>query len=139
VASVFAETEQGKTVEHRNVALLMDAPDEQGGVRAMRGVIETLLAELHGPAARLVVEPAPPTFPALREGACARLTLVRADERLSLGYLGLLTPSTLAQHDLTTPVVVAEVGLEPLIAHYPPAARVDALPAFPSIARDLSL
>ena len=140
IAAVFAETESGKTVENRNIAMLMDAPEgEQAAVRAMRGVIETLIAELHGPAARVIVEECPPIFSALREGACAALSLERHGKRDPLGYLGLVTPAVMKEHDLTTPVIVAELGLEPVIAHYPPAARVDALPAFPSIARDLSL
>jgi phenylalanyl-tRNA synthetase beta chain len=142
IAAVFAETNAGKTVEHRNIALLMDAPDsegEQAAVRAMRGVIEALIAEMHGPSARVIVEQCPPLFPALRDGACAALSIERDGKREPLGYLGLMTPAVLKEHDLSTPVIVAELGLEPVIAHYPPAARVDALPAFPSIARDLSL
>jgi phenylalanyl-tRNA synthetase beta chain len=139
VASVFAETESGRTVENRNVALLMDAAEEQAAVRALRGVIETLVAELAGPSARVVVEQRNSIFPALRHDAFATLTLVRTNERTPLGYLGLVTAQTLKQHDLTTPVIVAEIGLEPLIAHYPPGALVDELPAFPSIARDLSV
>lgn len=139
IASVFAETDSGRTVENRNVALLMDAPDEQASVRALRGVIESLVSELCGPSARILVEQRDSIFPALRTDAFAALTLVRTNERTPLGYLGIPTAQTLKQHDLTTPVIVAEVGLEPLIAHYPPAALVDELPAFPSIARDLSV
>lgn len=141
IASVFAETDRGQTDERRTVALLMDAPagDEQLAVRTLRGVVETLVHELHGPAATLTLDQAPPRFPALREGACAALSLERSGQSTDLGYLGLVAPATLRQHDLAAGVVVAELALEPLIAHYPPAARVDALPAFPSIERDLSV
>ncbi|MBX3353021.1 MAG: phenylalanine--tRNA ligase subunit beta [Phycisphaeraceae bacterium] len=144
IASVFAETDNnptgpGQTVEHRNVAMLMDAPDPQSALRALRGVIEALVFELNGVSARVAVEPHAPPFPSLRDDACARLWIERANERQPLGYFALVNDATQKKHDLATPVVVAEIGLEPLIAGYPPAARVDALPAFPPIERDLSI
>lgn len=139
IASVFAETEKGETVEHRNVALLMDSPDAQLAVRTIRGVVEALVAELHGDKARVLVETGRTPFVALRADATARLILERDGVRTPLGYFGLLTDKARAKHDLGVNVIAAEIGLEPLIAHYPPAAVVGSLPAFPSIERDLSI
>lgn len=144
IASVFAETNTdpkapGQTVEHRNIALLMDAPEPQDALRAMRGVIEALAFELNGAGASVSVEPHAAPFASLRSDACARLWIERAGARQALGYFALVSDAAQKKHDLATPVVVAEIGLEPLIAGFPPAARVDALPAFPPIERDLSI
>jgi phenylalanyl-tRNA synthetase beta chain len=57
----------------------------------------------------------------------------------ALGWLGVIDVGTQKQFELDVPVAAAEIELAPLIALYPPRAKVDALPAFPGIERDLSL
>ncbi|MCB9838422.1 MAG: phenylalanine--tRNA ligase subunit beta [Phycisphaeraceae bacterium] len=134
-ASVFAQTTTGDTVQHRNIALCLDAPDPQLGLRQLRGVIERLAREMGGAETTIGVELTPPVFPALDPDAHAGLTLGGAP----LGYLALPTPQTLKQFGIDTPVAVAEINLDALLALYPPAATVHALPAFPAIERDLSV
>ena len=135
MASVFAETDDGRTIENRNLALVMDAPDAQRGWREMRGVIIACARMMGGAAARVEVEPAPPVFGACRADGHA---LVRLD-RGRLGYLSLLTDAARSAYGLRTPVVVAELGLEALVGLYPPASSVAPLPEFPAIERDLSV
>jgi phenylalanyl-tRNA synthetase beta chain len=143
VADVFAQ-QGGKTVENANLALLIDAPargkaastaELQHAVRTLRGTIETLARTLAGSTAALEITPAAPHAPAFDPRAFATITLGGA----ALGYLGLLTPGTLAHWDLATPCVAAELNLARLLAAYPPKGSVAALPEFPGIERDISV
>jgi len=134
-SAVFAETDGGETIENMNLALLADAPDLQGGVRAVRGAVEAVAHALGGPAVELSVETAPPVFKAMGEGAFGLITLNGSH----LGYLGVPTDEARRAHGLETPVVAAEVNLPALVGLYPPRARVTPPPAFPGIERDLSL
>lgn len=138
ISSVFAQTTTGDTVQHRNIALCVDAPDPQQGLREIRGVIERLAREMGGVGATVGAtpnNPDMPVMPAFDNGAHATVTL--NGERL--GYFALLSKPTLKQFGLDSPVAVAEVNLDALLALYPPAATVHALPAFPAIERDLSV
>ncbi len=135
ISSVFAQTPGGDSVQSRNVALCVDAPDRQLGLRELRGVIERLAREMGGTGTSVTIEPSKPVMPAFDGDAHASLTL--NGERL--GYMALLTDSTLKQFGLDSPVAVAEVNLDALVGLYPPVATVEALPAFPSIERDLSV
>ena len=134
-ASVYAETDDGRTVENHNLALMIDAPDRQQAWRQLRGVIEVCARAMAGEAAAVSFEPAPPVFAACDPSAHA---LVRLGEN-HLGYASLLTAKALEQYDLKTPVAIAEVNLPALLELYPPKANITALPAFPSIQRDLSV
>ncbi len=134
-ASVFAQTEDGKTVENRNLALLIDAPDAQQGWCDLRGVIEACAHAMGSSTAKVTVEPAPPVFKACRPDAHARVFI----NGKPAGYMALLTDETLASFDLKAPVAVAEINLSALTEMYPPASSVEPLPAFPAIERDLSV
>jgi phenylalanyl-tRNA synthetase beta chain len=135
ISSVFAQTTTGDTVQNRNIALCVDAADPQRGLRELRGVIERLAREMGGVGASVGVAPSSPVMPAFDEHAHAWVTL----NGEHLGYLSLLSKPTLKQFGLDTPVAVAEINLDALLALYPPAATVHALPAFPAIERDLSV
>lgn len=132
------------TIEHFNAGLLLDCPgrsidDQRAGVRAMRGVVEALVKSLSGDVSRLVVEAASPHAPAFAANGYARLSLFANGSAQPLGYFSLLDKSALASFDLAVPVVVAELNLAVLLAHYPPKSRVVLPPTLPAIERDLSL
>ncbi|RMH29128.1 MAG: phenylalanine--tRNA ligase subunit beta, partial [Planctomycetota bacterium] len=134
-ASVFAQIDGGTTIENRNLALYMDAPDAQRGWRQMRGVIEVVARAAGGPAARVEVEPAAPVFPACRADGFAGVRI--GGEHA--GYMALLTDEALARASVDTPAVVAELNLPLLRSLDPGARRVTPTPAFPAIERDLSV
>lgn len=138
-SAVFAEhdggAQDGETVENRNVTLLMDAPDAQEGVRAMRGVIDTLVRTLGGEAATLTVESSPPYCAAYRADAFARVMLNGA----TLGCFGVLDKKSCKKWAIDVGLVAAELNLDALLNLYPPASKAEALPAFPAIERDLSV
>lgn len=134
-ASVFAQTEDGTTVENQNLALLIDAPDAQRGWCDLRGVIEACAYAMGGADANVTVDPADPVFKACRPDAHARVHI----NNEPAGYMALLTDETLARFDLRTPVATAEINLSALVELYPPASSVEPLPAFPAIERDLSV
>src|SRR5207248_1595035 len=80
VGSIFARTPDNQTVEHTNLALLLDAPTKsktasaaelQHAVRLMRGVIESAVDAMAGPSADLVIAPGQPHTVAFDPGAFA--------------------------------------------------------------------
>jgi len=143
-SSAFAETDAegdaGEAVEHTNLTLLMDAADAQEGVRAMRGVIDTVLRTLGGPdhaerGRALGLEPHAPYCAAYRADGFA---LLRLGEDV-LGCFGVLDPAACKKWPIETGLVAAELNLSLLYGLYPPASKAEALPAFPAIERDLSV
>lgn len=151
-SAVFAQTPaatkgtRGKELETRNLALLIDAALPEGGkafdrkqtaVRAIRGTIEALVQSLGGAAAasKLTFEPAALPLTAYDSAASG---VVKLDGRV-LGVFGIIADALAREYNLALPVAAAELGLDPLVALYPPRALVSALPQFPSIERDLSL
>lgn len=143
VSSVFAQ-QDGASMERTNLGLLADVPtkgrtatmDElRHGVRLMRGAIEALMRVLAGPGAKAEWEARAPHAPGLDPRAYAGITL---NGRL-LGYMGLVAAECQRMHDLTAPVVGAELWLEGLIADYPPKVAIRELPEFPGSERDISL
>ncbi|USN99342.1 MAG: phenylalanine--tRNA ligase subunit beta [Phycisphaeraceae bacterium] len=160
VTSTFAqhpaagdETVPPESVERRNVCLLMDAPgsgettrrshdDLQQGLRVMRGAIDTVVRAMHGSEAEVTVEPhAGCPIPAWDANATAWVGVrgPGASKAVTIGLFGLLSDAALKAFDIDTPVVAAELGLDSLVAGYPPRSLAHALPQFPHIERDLSL
>lgn len=146
ISSVFAQ-QDGKSVEHRNVALLCDvgggrkpkSEDIQRSVRAMRGTIDSLVRALAGSYAIVTPEQTRPHASGLDPAAYARLSLELGEDSRPLGYMGLVGRKALDAFGVDRPCLVAELGLDTLLAHHPPAASAKALPEFPAIERDLSL
>jgi len=148
-ASVFSEVDDGKkfarqTVERRVLALLADAGTKhdaiQDSMRRVRGVIEGVARALGGAGASVSFEPCDASFVRAYEGETA------ASVRLNGNLCGMVSTvsragkaGVLAKWGLDESVVVAEIGLEALIALYPPASRVQPPARFPAIERDLSL
>lgn len=144
VASVFRADGPGRHRETRRLALLADLPgegikrtheDRQNGVRLVRGALECAARALGGSHAALRVRPADACCPAYAHGAFGRVEL----DGVAIGEIGLLSAGALRAFDLETPVSVAEIDLEPLLSLFPARSRVEALPAFPAIERDLSV
>jgi phenylalanyl-tRNA synthetase beta chain len=148
-ASTFAQDASQsppRTVESRVLALVADIPglskgkaasidQKQAGLRSLRGVVEALSRAMAGAGATLTLDPAPPPSAGWDLDAHAVVTL----EGRGIGSLGLLAPAALGAFDLHVPIAAAELSLDALIGRYPPAARIEALPAFPGIERDLSI
>lgn len=147
IAACYAQGRDGtgaaRTAERRNVAMLLDygtfgkppsATDRQAGFRAVRGAVEHLVGALAGHGAALEFVPAAPHAPAFDASAYARVMLGGRP----LGYAGLLAREHLTAMGLETPVAGGELELAGLIAAYPPRSRVEPLPTFPAVDRDLS-
>ncbi|MDX9911694.1 MAG: phenylalanine--tRNA ligase subunit beta [Phycisphaerales bacterium] len=149
-SAVFAEKDDDTrtSMERRVLAMLMDVPgegrkrsveDRQRGLRIMRGAIDEVVRAMAGEAARVevVVGDASASY---ESGASARIELVGANgSRSTIGGFGLVSGALLKSSDLETPVVVAELDLDALVAMYPPKGVARELPQFPGIERDLSL
>lgn len=147
IAAVFAEKDDAKafardTVENVNLGILMDAhavgndaENLQSATRAMRGVVERIVQSIGGASAKLAFDAAPSTIPAISPGTFARISV----NAQPLGFAGLIAGKELDRWGLDAPVAVCELGMRPLVALFPPAARAHALPAFPGIDRDLSV
>lgn len=83
----------------------------------------------------MTVSPEKPAVQAFENAAHGTVVLDGAPA----GSLGLVAPETLRLFGLEFPVAAAEVDLAALARGYPPRAKVEMLPAFPSIDRDVSL
>ncbi len=145
IASVFAELDKpGRhQVENRNLTLLMDVPgegrkrsaeDRQRGLRLMRGSVEAVVRALAGAEAVPEVKPAKPCQDGF-DGSAYADVLLRGQR---LGAFGQIDQRTQQAYDLEVPLLGAEINLDALVALFPPRALTHALPAFPSIERDLS-
>ncbi len=148
-AAAFAQDESGTTVESQKLTLLMDVPgagakrsfdDRQTGVRLLVGAIESLVRTVGGPHAELIVSPGAPTRACWDASAFATISLkAKSGEMVSLGEMGQISQSVQQAYGLDVAVLAAEIDLEDFVALYPPKARAEALPSFPSIERDLSI
>lgn len=145
ISSVFAEWDRpGRDgVEHRNLTLLLDVPgtgrkrtseDRQTGARLMRGAIEAVVRAMVGADTGVEVQPGTPCQEGFDPAAYADV-LVRGAR---VGAFGAVTAKVQQAYDLEIPVVAAELNLDALVGLFPPRALTHALPAFPSIERDLS-
>ncbi len=141
-ASVFAEIPASapggpRTIENRNLAIVVERArgDRQECVRIARGAIEAVARALGGAAAAVELNPMAPVFRSLAPDACAGVTIGGA----RAGYVGLVSDEALLRHDLEGPVGVAEIGLDALLALFPPRSLAHALPEFPGTERDLSV
>jgi phenylalanyl-tRNA synthetase beta chain len=142
IASVFGQA-NGKGVEHRNIAVLADivysgkkptAQDVQNGFRTIRGTVEALVRQLGGAAATLTIAKAVPHCDALDPAAYATVAVNGA----MAGYLGVVAAAHTQSYGLDSSHACAEINLASILALFPPKSRVEALPTFPAVERDLS-
>ncbi|MHC5113984.1 MAG: phenylalanine--tRNA ligase subunit beta [Planctomycetota bacterium] len=130
-AATFWESgdEHGEAIR---LGLLMDAPDDDAGLRPIRGVIQRLAEVLRGHAARVEVS-TDATAAWLAPGATAHV------DGHVLGVFGRLAPDVAQQFGLDHPLLAAELDLVAHYEQYPPDNEAHALPSFPAIERDLSV
>src|SRR6185436_7810779 len=108
--------------------------------RLIRGVIETVVRALGGPAAGVDLQRADMPFTGLDPAASARVQLkTPAGHTKHIGTCGLVASEVIRAYDLDVPAVVAELNLADLLALYPPRSIAKPLPLFPGIERDLTL
>jgi phenylalanyl-tRNA synthetase beta chain len=136
VGTVFRMRE-GRPAERSKAALVLSGHAESGwsvrdrpfDVFDAKGAVEALLAEL-GVAWALGPSPGRPFHP----GRSA--TVLVGGERV--GVLGELHPKVAERYDLTERVAVAELEVEELGRAAAPMIRVDDVPRFPPVRRDLA-
>lgn len=142
VASIFGQA-SGASREMRMISMLADVAvtgkkatveEIQSGVRTVRGAIEALVRQLGGPAAVLTIEKASPHCAALDASAYADVKLGGT----RLGYIGVVSAPVSQGYGLDGAYVCAELSLAGILALFPAKSRVEALPTFPAVERDLS-
>ena len=111
---------------------LMLAISSGGDYLHVKGIVESLLAQLH---CRGQLELAPAGAMLLDPQAAAEL---RLDGKL-LGYLGQVSPRGLGQFDLRGATTVAELKLSVLVEAAVLITRYEPTPIYPAIERDLNL
>lgn len=124
----------GDKIERINLALIMDAPDVQVGLREMRGTLDGVIRCVVGHAGgSLRIRPIALPWYAADGAAC----LLVGDD--VIGSVGLLSPAIQKHFDLQTPVVAAELSLEPYLHAMPVYGSLTSLSTYPAIQRDLSI
>jgi phenylalanyl-tRNA synthetase beta chain len=96
----------------------------------LKGVVESLAAALH--AGEIALRPS--EHPAMEPGWATDVVL----DGTVVGQLGLISAALRHQWRLTTPMAVAELRLEPLLARVGGLAPLRAVPAFPAVRRDVA-
>jgi len=145
ISAVFGENDRG-SVEHRNLGFVLDVPvagkkptaeERQAGVRAARGVVEAVVTAMYGSAGEASVVGAGPHCKALNGEGYARVMLGGVGGT-ALGYFGLVSDEMASAYGLDGCFACGELNLAVLTAGYPPKSRVEMLPTFPAVEKDLS-
>jgi len=145
LAATYAQS-GGRSEESRKLALLLDIPGVSPGkkpkhdqiqvaVRLMRGAVEAVVRNIGGPSVAVDVVPAQPSSRCWHTSGFAAMSIGGHE----VGELGLVADSVLEHHDLDVPVVACEVELDALTSLRAARTRVQPLPAYPPIDRDLSI
>jgi phenylalanyl-tRNA synthetase beta chain len=154
VASVFGSSSGSPSSdERRMLTLLADAAAMPGAggagkaaeqvqatFRLLRAAIESVTASLGGSGngrAKIGLRPTASHPAAFEKGAAADVLLGEA--RTPIGIIAQVSRAVQSQFGLESSVCAAELDLGAVLALYPPRATASALPAFPSIERDVSL
>ena len=155
-AAVFAErpVEASKRssaesiAERRVLAIAMDVPNvgkgkpgtvdqRQHALRVLRGAIESAIGAAAGAPVRVEVEAGGVAIAAFDAAASGRVLV--GEDRVPAGVMGVVAGPTQQQFDLASPVVAAEIEMDAILRARAPRKRVEMLPAFPGIERDVSL
>lgn len=141
-AAVFADGAGG---ERRVLGLVADAPvaagkpgtidERQRAVRSVRGAVEAVCRVLGGSRVEVELVPGVPPIAGFDPGAAAEVRIAGR----AAGWLGMIASPTQKLFDLAVPLAAAELDLAVLTGLKPPASKIEPLPAFPGIERDLSL
>lgn len=129
--SASSSGEKGEIIETRKLGLLADAENASEGLRSMRGVLDETIAMLTGTAPRFES--------ASIEGFAVAARVFVNDQ--AIGLMGVVGPAAAKALDAQggSPIIVAELSVEPLVQLYPPARTLKPLARFPAIERDLSV
>lgn len=141
VGRVFRDN-QGKVIEKRSLATALTGSryplfwsgqdrDVKCDIFDLKGVIEEFLEQfgLRGFSFQREAEPGAPFL----ESATVHLG------RLLIGRIGLLQPLIARKYDVRDPALLAELDLDELTARRNPGKSFKALPAFPSVRRDIAM
>ncbi len=131
-AAVFG-LKDGEKLENVNLAILLDAPDRQLGIREMRAAIDAVVAAIFNSTDALTV--CPMDIPWFEKDGGAALCI--GDE--VLGTFGIVNRAIQDQHDLRTPVVAAEIGIARYFTDEIEAVSLSGFSTRPAIQRDLSV
>ncbi len=141
IGRVFYRAEGAIQEEDRLSIGLMGQPEGQGGSSGdtspdaaflrMKGLLEELLRVQNAPALELQ----PIAHPAFEPGWCVALSL--GSEKV--GVLGLLAAGIRHQWRIQSPVAIAELKLDGIIAQIHDAKSFTTIPVYPSMDRDLAL
>lgn len=134
--------EGGAVTERRRLTIVMTGTTQEGtwnlaagavtiGFYHLKGVIETLLRELHVDGGTYSTG----RTPWLRPGRTAHLSI---DGRV-IGTLGQVHPDVAARHDLPADVYLADLDAEALLARTQLQPRFAPVPRFPAVRRDVAL
>ena len=104
---------------------------EEESVLWLKGVVEELVARLHAGK----VEFAPTEHPAFASGAALA---VRLNGR-QIGVLGAVSPRLRHPFRMTTQMCLCEMELKQLLKNYAQVGKVQPVPQFPSVRRDIAL
>jgi phenylalanyl-tRNA synthetase beta chain len=146
-AAIFAQDAKRNAHETRTLALLLDVPEvgrgkpgtvdqKQHALRLMRGAIEAAVAAAAGNV-QIAVEPVPASrvSGAFDASACGVVML----GGVPIGLMGVISSDVQRQFDLAVPVVAAEIELPKVLDAKGERRRIEMLPEFPGIDRDVSL
>ncbi len=140
---VFGRDAQGKPCEVKQLALGLCGPfgrhaldrrrpiSNQEAMLWLKGIIESLLSRLHAPVPRWESQ----EFPAFEEGWS---TIIQIDG-VPIGRMGLVKAHLRHPWRLNSPLAVAELQLDPILAQAHRLAPLQPVPAFPAVRRDLAL
>ncbi|MFG0331056.1 MAG: phenylalanine--tRNA ligase subunit beta [Phycisphaerales bacterium] len=120
-------------LEQRNLGLVLDAVDEQEGLRVVRAALEQVVRIVAGGDARFTLRPM-----AIRWYAPDSAAAVLVNDQV-VGTMGIVSPSIRDVFDLQTPVAAAEVNLAEFESETRRIPQVANLATQPAISRDLSI
>ena len=131
VARTFSKRD-GAYHEMKELALLADGETDDA-LRQIRGTLEELGEQVGCPLAFVAAQELPNWTK-----AAGWITPAAEPERI-IGQYGAAGDAVLDRFDLKTPVTLAWIDYDRLVADYPPQPAVAALPKYPAIERDLSI
>lgn len=129
--TVYIPTEEGKLPDEKK-RFTVTVFGEGTDFFAVKGMIETLLADIGVGAVKFAAKTDDPTF---HPGRCAVIT--KGDE--VLGTLGQIHPLTAQNWEISVPVFIADLDQELMRTLRKPITDYKRLPKYPAITRDLAL
>jgi len=123
----------GEKRENVNLAMVLDAPDPQLGLRTMHAAVDDVVNSVFGSVDSLIVRPVDIGWYE-KDGGAALLI----DDAV-LGTMGVINQSIQNQHGIQTPVVAAEIGIAQFFSRQPDPVSLSAFSTQPAIQRDISV